>query len=66
MYAEASAWYAVSTREIIVITMVVFYGTLNIAFCCKHTNSFLIQVIVETHPKLTPSFLFFFRYSLAQ
>lgn len=50
MYAEAST---ASTREIMVIIMVVFYGTFNIAFCCKLAKSFLIKVTVQARSELT-------------
>lgn len=53
MYAEASAWCTASTQEIMVIIMVVFYGTFNVAFCCKLAKSFLIKVTVEAHSELT-------------
>lgn len=52
MYAEASAWCIASTREIMVIIMVVFYGTFNIACCCKLAKSFLIKVTAEAHSEL--------------
>lgn len=53
MYAEASARCTASTREIMVIIMVVFYGTFNIAFCCKLAKSFLIKVTVQARSELT-------------